>query len=57
MSFAVCHFCADITECNYLPSYTSAKLIPDLWDLVCVIGGMNLSLKIGGVSNKIQMSE
>ena len=55
-----CHSLYVISMLTLLSAVMSLNLlqqVPDLWGLVCLIGGMNLSLKIGSVSNKIQMSE
>ena len=46
-----------LTLLSAVMSLNLLRQVPHLWGLVCLIGGMNLSLKIGTVRNKIQMSE
>lgn len=58
--WAKCHLLYVISMFALLSAVMSLNLlrqVPDLWSLVCLIGGTNLSLKIGTVRNKIQMSE
>ena len=46
-----------LTLLSAVMSLNLLQQVPDLWSLVCLIGGMNLSLKIGTVRSKRQMSE